>query len=143
MKTVYCIDLDNRKLEVTEFGGKQLEEDMAIAGTRSLRKLEACYKGKRRLFQSLKQAETFLKKYMAVKLNKLPVKENRAPMLLKGYYLRQVAMRVKNHTVRHYDNGWKQGTKAYFHNQREFVNVKITAVKKLASGNFKYSFVAE
>ena len=136
---VYCVDLD-KSLEVLEYSGENLAYDMEhynVADPILLSDPD------RKVFRSEAEAEAFLERYIGT-LERLPEicqREKGVPCLLyKRRYIVQAIMKEKTFTQRKYRKNWEPGQLFQFHDQVNFLTVRLTSLTQTIQGAWKYCY---
>ena len=149
MDSVFCVDLDESTLEVKEFGGSELKEDLEFFGFKNPKDLNTF---DRRIFNSVKSAQNYIAKFKETEWrmrhahlgNRAKLMGKSIPcMLYKRRYLVQTLMREKLHTIRSYRKPWENGQVFQLHDQTHFVLVKLKSISEINDGQgraYRYDF---
>jgi hypothetical protein len=130
-KAYYFVDLDvpDKSLRVDEYDLAFLKRDLKEWGRKNVMDLND-YDW--RIFDSEAKAETFLKKYKAIKKglsNRKICKSRELPAILyKRRYMVLTLMGLKPQTYRDYSKPWKKGQLFNLHDQVLFLTVKLKSL---------------
>jgi hypothetical protein len=134
----FCIDLDN-SLEILDFSGEELEYDMRHYNASQPTDLSDY---DRKVFNSEAEAEAYLERYTATLegLSERARRDLRLPcMLLKRRYIVQVMLGEKHYTIRPYKKAWEPGQLFQFHDQINFLTVRLTSLTQTIDKEWKYT----
>lgn len=142
----YAIDLDTRRLAITEFEGEELKKDMAFFKVQNALDLNTF---DRKIFKHLKQAEIYLAKYeyalknlnnklMRMDLNYHP--DDKFPCVIyKRRYIVQSLLGEKTYTTRTWNLNIQVGELFNLFDQTYFLTVKMKKITKI-DNYYKYEF---
>lgn len=142
----YCIDIDDKKLEIKEFSGKELQDDYKTYNTLDFKDL---VDHDRHLFEKITEAEIFLTTYNIKKaaLETIPTYrkklKNIPKLMIYRRYLVTSLMGIKTYTTRSFNKPWMRGQIIQLCDRTYYVNVTITGIEKIIINKivmYKYSY---
>lgn len=144
----WSIDLDRKPLQICEFSGQELINDLKYNGVKDPEKLTDY---DRVVFNDCAKAERFFKKYKKIlsqlENSKICLNKEIPVILYKRRYIVQSIMGIKNQTYRDSPRVIKMMSQVsvgeYFNlfDQTYFLTVKLTRKSKKKDGSYKYEFV--
>lgn len=142
MKDHYYIKLDTSKPKVRLYPSEAIKVDMKSSGAKSALALDD-YDFK--VFRTQKEADRWLGKYLKIlrSLNNKKICKSRdlPAILYKRRYMVQTLMREKMQTYRSYlKEDWRPGQYINLHDQVFFLTVRLTSIKKVGRGSYRYKF---
>jgi hypothetical protein len=137
----YIVNLESKTPEVLEYTPKIMNDDLHHFKLKDPMELND-YDW--RVFKSEREADRFLKKYMAT-LNSLDNKKicksrDLPAMLYKRRYIVQTLMKEKLQTIRSYKKKWKAGDLFNLHDQSFFCTVELVSLTELGDNLYEYKF---
>lgn len=126
METVFCIDLDDKNIEVMEFDYNEYSLDLIENDLNDVMELSDY---DRVIFKRESQAESFRDEFLEhrKKLESYKIRKTKFPcMLFKRHYIVLALMNYKNQTYRNYKKNWNIGDKFAMNDQTYFVDVELT-----------------